>query len=216
MNGKYNDLCEWGRAVFVTVVCFIAAISIALFIVVNISPLFITIPQKALGLSSGEINGDYWRIIAFLQLPWSQQLKLHDIPITCSAIRHFGDVRRLFLVNELLMVVASFLSLKGLTREKRQAQLWRLNLPFQMVIFVILFGGFMLVTNFDVSFIQFHYLLFSNMDWVFSPQSNPIILLMPQSFFALLFLLVVIIAFTIVFLIWLWIKLSLRAFLRQL
>lgn len=216
MNGNYNNLIESIRAVLTTIICFVAAVSIALFIVVNVSPLFITVSTRTLGCTAGQIYSDYRQIIMYLQLPWVTDLRLHYIPITTSAIHHFNDVRQLFLINELLMPVMALLALRELRREKRQAQLWRLNLPFQMLFILILFGGFILFTNFDRSFIRFHYLVFSNMDWVFDPKTNPVILLMPQSFFSLLFTLVIVISTSLCLAVWLWTKLELRAFLTKL
>lgn len=213
MNGKYELLARV-KAGAITILSLIVAISIALLIIINVSPLLITFPSQ-LGLTNAAILKDYGRIIAYLQLPSIQQLQLASLPISPTALHHFRDVKRLFLLNEGIMLIATPLLIWELRRQKRQNQLWRLILPFQMMFILLVFGSFMAWTNFDSYFIQFHYLFFNNMDWVFEPQIDPIILLMPASFFNRLFVWWVIVAGCLLGLVWVWLKWSLRVFFRK-
>ncbi|MRI04250.1 TIGR01906 family membrane protein [Lactobacillus reuteri] len=214
MNGKF-EFIQWGRAILLTLLSLVVAISIALFIVVNISPFFITIPKHLLGLSASELIADYGSVIKYIQLPTQRVLELRYLPIASSAVHHFEDVRHLILLNEAVMVVSLPLLVFGLKKQKRQNQLWRLILPFQMLFILLLFSGFMGITNFDVLFIKFHYLFFSNMDWLFDPRTTPIILLMPENFFTVLFGLWLGFILIILLLIWGWIKLMLSIFFNK-
>lgn len=100
MNGKLNNR---GRAIVTVGLSVLAAIGIALFITINLSPLFIHIPgQHQLGLSLQQIRADYYRLILYLQQPWPGQLRLRNIPLTAQAINHFRDVRHLLLTGETL------------------------------------------------------------------------------------------------------------------
>lgn len=214
MNGKY-EVIEQGKAILLTLLSLVASISIALFIVINISPLFVTVPNHLLGLSHQAILSDYSRIITYLQFPGNHLLELKYIPITGSAVNHFKDVKRLVLLNELLIFITGPSLVYLLKIQKRQNQLWRLILRFRMLFILLIFGGFVGLTNFNSYFIKFHYLVFSNMDWVFNPTTNPVIQLMPESFFELLFGLWFIIVLVILLLIWGWIKLTLRIFFNK-
>lgn len=214
MNGKF-EFIQWGRAILLTLLSLVVAISIALFIVVNISPFFITIPKHLLGLSASELIADYGSVIKYIQLPTQRVLELRYLPIAPSAVHHFEDVRHLILLNEAVMVGSLPLLVFGLKKQKRQNQLWRLILPFQMLFILLLFSGFMGITNFDVLFIKFHYLFFSNMDWLFDPRTTPIILLMPENFFTVLFGLWLGFTLIILLLIWGWIKLMLSIFFNK-
>lgn len=214
MNGKF-EFIQWGRAILLTLLSLVVAISIALFIVVNISPFFITIPKHLLGLSASELIADYGNVIKYIQLPTQRVLELRYLPIAPSAVHHFEDVRHLILLNEAVMVGSLPLLVFGLKKQKRQNQLWRLILPFQMLFILLLFSGFMGITNFDVLFIKFHYLFFSNMDWLFDPRTTPIILLMPEKFFTVLFGLWLGFTLIILLLIWGWIKLMLSIFFNK-
>ena len=214
MNGKF-EFIQWGRAILLTLLSLVVAISIALFIVVNISPFFITIPKHLLGLSASELIADYGSVIKYIQLPTQRVLELRYLPIAPSAVHHFEDVKHLILLNEAVMVVSLPLLVFRLKKQKRQNQLWRLILPFQMLFILLLFSGFMGITNFDVLFIKFHYLFFSNMDWLFDPRTTPIILLMPEKFFTVLFGLWLGFTLIILLLIWGWIKLMLSIFFNK-
>ena len=164
MNGKF-EFIQWGRAILLTLLSLVVAISIALFIVINISPFFITIPKHLLGLSASELMTDYGNIIKYIQLPTQRALELNYLPIAPSAVHHFS--------------------------------------------------GFMGITNFNAFFIKFHYLFFSNMDWLFDPRTTPIILLMPEKFFTVLFGLWLGFTLIILLLIWGWIKLMLSIFFNK-
>ncbi len=214
MNGKF-EFIQWGRAILLTLLSLVVAISIALFIVVNISPFFITIPKHLLGLSASELIADYGSVIKYIQLPTQRVLELRYLPIAPSAVHHFEDVRHLILLNEAVMMGSIPLLVFGLKKQKRQNQLWRLILPFQMLFILLLFSGFMGITNFNAFFIKFHYLFFSNMDWLFDPRTTPIILLMPEKFFTVLFGLWLGFILIILLLIWEWIKLMLSIFFNK-
>lgn len=214
MNGKF-EFIQWGRAILLTLLGLVVAISIALFIVINISPFFITIPKHLLGLSASELMTDYGNVIKYIQLPTQRALELNYLPIAPSAVHHFKDVKHLILLNEAVMVVSILLLVFGLKKQKRQNQLWRSILPFQMLFILLLFSGFMGITNFNAFFIKFHYLFFSNMDWLFDPRTTPIILLMPEKFFTVLFGLWLGFTLIILLLIWGWIKLMLSIFFNK-
>ena len=158
---------------------------------------------------------DYGNVIKYIQLPTQRTLELRYLPIAPSAVHHFEDVRHLVLLNEAVMVVSLPLLVFGLKKQKQQNQLWRLILPFQMLFILLLFSGFMGITNFDVLFIKFHCLFFSNMDWLFDPRTTPIILLMPENFFTVLFGLWLGFTLIILLLIWGWIKLMLSIFFNK-
>lgn len=213
-NGKF-ELIQWGRAILLTLLSLVVATSIALFIVINISPFFVTIPKHLLGLSPSELMSDYERVIKYIQFPTQLVLELKYLPIASSALSHFKDVKHLILLNEVVMMFTVPLLVYGLKKQKRQNQLWRMILPFQMLFILLLFSGFMGITNFNVFFIKFHYLFFNNKDWLFDPRTTPIILLMPEKFFMVLFGLWIGCMLVILFLIWGWIKFTLRIFFNK-
>ena len=170
MNGQ---LIEKLRAIVTIVLCALAAIGIAFFITVNLSPLFIHLPSVgSLHLTRGQIRADYWRLLAYLEFPWVRHLQLKSIPLTAQAITHFYDVRRLFLSGELVGGISLIIAGWLLGKQKRQGQLWRLLSPLKWLLYLIVMFAWIPLVNFSTDFIAFHRLLFTNQDWLFSPRRD--------------------------------------------
>lgn len=214
MNGKYYNQIWSIRAIVTVIVCLLFAVSVALFIVLNSSIVFIHLPQSQLKISKENLQSDYWQIIKYLQLPWIEQLRLTYLPITKHALIHFREVKSLILVDELVAIISGLSLPILLLKVKQQNQLWRLILPFKLMIVVLIVVGFMGMTDFTNAFIQFHHLVFNNMNWVFNPKNDPVILLMPEQFFEVLFILWCGIAGVIFGLFYVWTWWHLRLFFR--
>ncbi|MDD6432500.1 MAG: TIGR01906 family membrane protein [Lactobacillaceae bacterium] len=202
MNGK---LTEKLRAIMTIVLCALAAVGIALFITVNLSPLFIHFPSAGIRhLTRGQICADYWHLLAYLELPWVGPLQLQSIPLTSQAVTHFRDVRHLLLTGELVGGVSLVLAVWLLDKQKRQGQLWRLLSPLKWSLFLIVMFVWIPLINFSTDFVAFHRVLFANQDWLFSPRRDPIILLMPEQFFWHLFMVWLVITILLMGSLWGW------------
>jgi uncharacterized membrane protein len=75
--------------------------------------------------------------IKYIQLPTQRVLELRYLPIAPSAVHHFEDVKRLILLNEAVMLASLPLLVFGLRKQKRQNQLWRLDLTVSDVIYFV-------------------------------------------------------------------------------
>lgn len=204
MNGKfYKD----GWAILTVVASVIATVSIALLIATNLSPLFLHYPRS---LSNRYPNikllGDYWRLLAYLQLPWMTRLHLKVLPITFSTVLHFRDVRHLLLGNEFVAVLSSYLVIRLLIKQKQLFQLFRLKELLQLIILIGILLCWLPIVNFNDWFINFHRLLFRNHYWLLNPHQDPIILMLPTSFFIKVFLLAIGISVLLLFSLIGWLK----------
>lgn len=187
------------RAILTVIVVTITLASIALFIIINISPFFIHYPVR-LGIPQSKIRQLYQQLLLYLQVPGIhyQYSALLRTPLTAA---HFRDVKGYFMFNEVVMVVGIRCSYQLLENRKRRGQLWELLAPLQWLMMLLLVVFVMGVVDFPTLFIKGHYLLFNNMDWVISPANDPVILLMPVEFFTHLFYLwgMVLLIFLIIF-----------------
>ncbi|MCH3922466.1 TIGR01906 family membrane protein [Limosilactobacillus sp.] len=186
MNGKLINK-QW-RAYVVVLVCGLAIISTALFITVNLSPLFVDYPHRLLiHWSRGQLAGDYRRLLLYLQVPWVRRLHLAALPLPAGARAHFQAVRHLLLLNEAVLMVALPLAWRMVGKQKRRGQLWQLIAPLMVLGLVVLMLAWLPLINFPTSFIRLHYLLFTDRNWIFNARTAPIILMMPTAFFGKLF-----------------------------
>ncbi|KRL58007.1 hypothetical protein FC70_GL000481 [Paucilactobacillus oligofermentans DSM 15707 = LMG 22743] len=143
------------------------------------------------GINAKHIMVDYQHLLLYLQNPLTGDLKFRYLPMSHAGSNHFNDVRKLFVINNLVMVVTVPLSVWLLRQEKRNQQLWKLLVPLQTGVFVFPVLAVTLGLNFESAFIKFHELIFNNNDWQFNPTTDPIINVLTESIFFQLAVIVV-------------------------
>lgn len=203
MTGKLSDNANWVIAVVIVLAIIIGSLGIGFFVVLNGSSIFLHVPANWHGYHGERVMSDYHGIIRYLQW-WPGQLHFHELPISKSALKHFADVKLLVEQIQLLTPFSLLIWWLGLRYEKKNYQLWRLAIlfPCMLLLFSVIIG--MLCLSFNDSFIIMHQLLFRNNYWVFSSRTDPIILLLPVSFFAKLFISWMLIAVMIILGCWYW------------
>ena len=205
MNGKLSDNANWVLAIIIVIAIVVGSLGIGFFVVLNGSPLLLHVPVNWHGYQANQVMADYCRVIRYLQC-WPRQLHVYELPISGSALKHFADVKSLVKWLQVLTVFSLLICWLGLRYEKKNYQLWRLVILLQQVLLLLGVMVGMLCLSFNDSFIIMHHLLFRNNYWVFSSKTDPIILLLPVSFFAKLFVVWMIIAAIILLGCWYWIK----------
>ena len=112
--------------------------------------------------------------------------------ITLSGMKHFADCKILFVFDYavcLLTVPFATFYVRELVKKR---QTWRLINPIRWCFVVMFALGIFLVTDFEDFFVKFHEMLFRNSDWMFDPETDPIILALPAEFFMACFILFII------------------------
>ena len=184
MIGNLNNLKIKGRQLLVELVLFFAIISVAFFVVLNISSLFI-IPTAGNidGVTIKHVLADYLHLLGYLQNPFTGGLKFRYIDMSVAGRHHFADVKHLFLLNNAVMLISVPLTYWLLKQEKRKKQLWKLLVPLQIWLTVFPVLAVTLGLNFEPFFIKFHQIVFNNQDWIFDPLTDPIINVLTESVF---------------------------------
>lgn len=171
---------------------FIITVSIAFVIV--FTPLYyysawsMDLPER-LGLSMETLMENYHVLLKYLHFPWIQELNLPDFPSSESGLFHFWEVKRLFHLNYIILILSStgsFIYIKAL---KKSGRIWTLVKPFFTAALVPPVLLTFLAVSFDRMFVLFHEVFFNNDDWLFDPAKDPIIMALPQEFFMYTFLL---------------------------
>ncbi|BBM19313.1 membrane protein [Enterococcus avium] len=140
-------------------------------------------------LSAKELMHNFDQLMRYLNLPWVETLKMADFPVSSSGALHFYEVKKLFLLNYgilLVTIVPSFFYLRHLNKQQR---LWTLIQPFRIAVVVPIVIAFLMAVNFDRFFIMFHGVFFNNDAWIFNPATDPIINVLPETFFLHCFIL---------------------------
>lgn len=140
-------------------------------------------------LSDKELLHNFDQLMQYLNMPWIHNLKLDDFPVSASGALHFYEVKRLFLLNYGLLIVTVVPSVFYVRRLIKQKRLWTLIQPFKLAMVVPIVIAFLMAVNFDQFFITFHGLFFNNDAWIFNPATDPIINVLPETFFLHCFIL---------------------------
>lgn len=139
--------------------------------------------ERLTGLSQERLVLNFNHLMAYLTLPWVSELNMPDFPSSVSGLKHFADVKRLFHLTQVLLLLTLFPTLAWLKQHHKQLAAYRQTLvvlviaPFVMALLGVL-------TGFDSFFVLFHQLLFpGDHSWLFDPATDPVINSLPATFF---------------------------------
>lgn len=187
MSGlKMWQVKQIGQVICTLLFCLTAAIFITIIgtlIYYPIDAINEQLPQLV-DLSLAQLLHNYHVLLAYLHFPWQTVLHFPDFFSSPAGLAHFADVKKLFILNYVLMFLSAVVALPTLHHWRREGQLWRLHRGFEVgAILPVLIGG-LAATNFDQFFVTFHHLFFKNAtNWLFDPSLDPIINVLPESFF---------------------------------
>ena len=175
----------WGdlfRAIIIAVFLISAAVVFILYFrplyYLDISVLHL---DAASGLSASAVRRNYDAVCDYLFF-WNRgELILPDLAMSEHGRIHFADCKRIFDAVQILCIVSGILTLAGALRRKHTARC--LRIAGILTIAIPAAGGLLAVFAWDALFTTFHTILFRNDYWLFDPRTDPIILILPDSFF---------------------------------
>lgn len=137
-------------------------------------------------LSLGKIMHNYTVLLTYLVWPFQRRLHMPDFHTSLSAAEHFYECKLLFQLAVLVFLIGVILALYAhwrherhfMTLDKSTALIFML-LPFIALPFAL--------TDFDEFFVIFHHIFFHNSNWLFNPQTDPIINVLTEGFFSACF-----------------------------
>ncbi|WP_096516844.1 TIGR01906 family membrane protein [Clostridium perfringens] len=173
----------------------ISSVVFSVIVTLNISPILYSLFIKLNkipnynNLSSEEILNDYNNIIHYLNSPQEEVLKFKNFKISPIGEFHFLEVKEIFSSIYLICLACLILGIILfilLEKFKLKISLKAFNIFFYEVLFIFLglILGFYL--NFSKVFTLFHKIFFNNDYWIFDPKKDPIINVLPESYFLFL------------------------------
>lgn len=181
-------------ALIVVIAIFIVALSISLpilirpFFYMQIDALEL---QETTGLERAEIVQAYNEMMDFC-LGFRSDFSAGVLPFSERGASHFADVRTLFILDFVLVIVCGALLVTAfiLWKKKiltpyrfkgRSAPFWSVISIFSICAVI----GISCAINFKATFIFFHKIFFpGKTNWTFNPRTDPIIRLLPNQFFS--------------------------------
>ncbi|MBJ8325421.1 TIGR01906 family membrane protein [Streptococcus pacificus] len=136
------------------------------------------------------IANNFNDLMFFLTNPLKLELLMPDFPTSESGLKHFFDVKWLFHLAQAVAIVLALPSLSFFKEAFKKQRLWYYQRYYLFALILpVLVAGFAFFIGFDNFFTLFHTLLFpGDSSWLFNPQTDPVILILPEEFFLACFI----------------------------
>lgn len=134
-------------------------------------------------INSISLKENYNYIIDYIQNPNKKIFKLPTIPFSQNGERHFDDVKKVIMYGEYLFIASIILFVIISLITKENYVLLCLKTSGKQLIAIAVFALLISFFNFSDFFDAFHKLIFSNDYWIFNPQYDPVILILPEAYF---------------------------------
>ena len=139
--------------------------------------------EEMSGIPEERIRENYDVLIDY-NLVWNRgPLQFPDFPMSLGGETHFREVKRIFDTFQILFVV----SLAGMTALRIKAKSLRdgryARLTAYLCCGIVAALGIFALVGWDRLFVVFHKVFFNNDFWIFDAASDPVITILPDTFF---------------------------------
>ena len=149
--------------------------------------------DKISGLPVETIKDNYDILINYQSIFYQGNLNLPDFAMSVAGRIHFQEVITIFEVIQVSMLISGIISIILLIKRFKEKEYRFLRLTGIITILIPSILGFLVAIDFDQAFIIFHKLFFRNDFWIFDYQTDPVITILPETFFMHCFILIVLI-----------------------
>lgn len=146
--------------------------------------------EKIVYMKSADISYNFNILMNYLTNPFQTVLDMPNFPSSSAGLHHFEQVKWLFHLTQVVFLVTLYPAIsfvrqvlkKGYGKLFRSLYIWMAVLPIMIALVGVLIG-------FDAFFTLFHQILFAgDATWLFDPNTDPVIYILPEVFFLHCFL----------------------------
>lgn len=175
---------------------------------------YLNIAQNT-GLPKQLIKENYDVLIQYQSVFYQGPLNLPDFVMSTTGRIHFEEVKRIFDMIQILFVVTGVVSGVMIYQNIKQKEYRFLKLTPIFSIGIPTVIGFLAAIDFDQAFVIFHKIFFRNDYWIFDYTTDPVITILPESFFMHCFMMIIIIVIVISLILYKIYKVKRDSFLQQ-
>lgn len=178
-----------------TAIQWVLALVLVLFIIsfsvvftLNFRPLyyfdinFLNISETS-GYPVSEIRENYDVLINYNQIFGPDTLNFPTLSMSESGRIHFEEVKHIFIAVQLLCAVSLIVSIGGIAWQHHKKDRRYLKYAAILAIAIPVVLAILIGLNWDQFFVTFHHIFFNNDYWIFSPKTDPVITILPDTFF---------------------------------
>lgn len=184
------------KDVFLSIMLMIFIISFAVVFTVFFKQLYyFDISYLNIDLSSGmsieTIKENYNVLIDYQSIFYQGTLKLPDFVMSTSGRIHFQEVKVIFETIQITTIVSGLIVVPMVIKRLKEKEYRFFKLAGMLTIVIPAMLGFVVALDFDSAFVLFHKIVFRNDFWIFDYRSDPVIRILPETFFMHCFILIV-------------------------
>ena len=135
------------------------------------------------GFSDDEIKLNYDYLIDYNLNNKVEEFNLPTIKYSTQGKIHFEEVRNIFQIIKKLFYLTGLISILGIILNIKDKNIKFLNITSIITILLPVIVSILLIINFNYFFIKFHEAVFSNDYWIFDPDIDPVINILPEDIF---------------------------------
>ena len=139
--------------------------------------------ESASGMSAADIRANYDALIDYNLLWHRGSLVFPTLPMSAGGAIHFQEVKRIFDGIWIACIVSGILSLFLLIRQHRLGRRKHFTIAGILAIVIPAILGILVAIDWERFFVTFHKLAFRNDFWLFDPATDPVILILPDTYF---------------------------------
>ena len=163
-------------------------LSLGVVFTINFRPLYyldvklLNIPEIS-GYSKDMIIENYKALIDYSSPFYKGNLSFPSLDASPSGIQHFKEVKDIFMAFYGIGALSLISALGIIIYKIRKRDYSYLLVSSITAIVLPVITGLLLAIDFDKSFVIFHKIFFNNDYWIFDPITDPVINILPSTFF---------------------------------
>ncbi len=163
-------------------------ISISVIITINFRPLYyldvklLDIEQTS-GYDREEILDNYNTLIDYSSPFYKGDLEFPTLNASKAGLQHFEEVKDIFTAFYLMAGITLAVAVSIIIYKSKKRDISYLPVSSATAILLPSILGVLIMLNFDRAFVIFHKLFFRNDLWLFDPSTDPVITILPDTFF---------------------------------
>lgn len=167
------------------------SISLAVTLTLNARWLYVTVMEREhipeyTGYSSEDILSNYDAVIKYNSILGPEKLEFPTLPMSDGGRIHFEEVKVIFVALQIIgvasFVVLGVFAILAVKKKDRDALSVLRNTGI-LAVAVPSAVGVGVALNWDRAFVIFHKIFFANDLWLFDPRTDPVIRILPDTYF---------------------------------
>ena len=138
--------------------------------------------EETSGYSKKVIKDNYDALIDYNQFFHSEKLKL-TMPMSREGRIHFAEVKQIFVAIEIICIITLILSVFLIHHQIQHHHFEFLKTTSIISLLLPAIAGIFTFINWDFTFVLFHKIMFRNDYWLFDEATDPVITILPDTFF---------------------------------